>query len=58
MGDGYPILVGIEYPWIPMKCAKYNFFGHSAANYGNIEAIDPRRMTQKMGAYEGQEGCR
>ena len=58
MGDRNPFLVGIEYPWIPVKCLKCNFFGHSAAYCGNIETVDPRRMTQKMGAYEGQEGCR
>ncbi|KAF3963483.1 hypothetical protein CMV_012143 [Castanea mollissima] len=26
MGDGNSFLVGIEYPWIPMKCPKCNLF--------------------------------
>ena len=28
-GDGKLIIVGIEYPWIPIKCSKCKAFGHS-----------------------------
>jgi hypothetical protein len=28
-GDGKLIIVGIEYPWIPIKCPKCKAFGHS-----------------------------
>lgn len=47
MGDGNSFLVGIEYPWIPMKCAKCNFFGHTAANCGNTEIVYPKRITKR-----------
>ena len=47
MGDGNYFLVGIEYPWIPMKCPKCNIFGHSAANCGNTKMVDPKRMTKR-----------
>ena len=28
MGNGHSFVVGIEYPWIPVKCTKCSVFGY------------------------------
>jgi hypothetical protein len=28
--DGVRVVVGIEYPWLPVKCKKWKSFGHLA----------------------------
>nr|POE87690.1 mdis1-interacting receptor like kinase 2 [Quercus suber] len=55
MGDGSSFLVGIEYPWIPMKCPKCNFFGYSAANCGNTEMVDPKMITKRRWVPKAKE---
>ena len=35
MGDGKAFIVGIEYPWVPVKCPKCHLFGHTGLNCGN-----------------------
>lgn len=44
MGDGNSFLVGIEYPWIMPRML---FFGHFAANCGNIDMVNPKRITRR-----------
>jgi hypothetical protein len=35
--DGIPVTVGIEYPWIPIKCNKCKLFGHAAHACTKVE---------------------
>ena len=35
--DGSRVIVGVEYPWIPVKCKKCKTFGHLAHNCTEIE---------------------
>lgn len=43
--DGIPVIVGIEYPWIPVKCNKCKLFGHAAHACTKVEKVVwiPRR---------------
>jgi hypothetical protein len=34
MGNGHSFVVGIEYPWIPVKCTKCSVFGYLTRNCG------------------------
>uniref|UniRef100_A0A2N9IVN5 Reverse transcriptase zinc-binding domain-containing protein n=1 Tax=Fagus sylvatica TaxID=28930 RepID=A0A2N9IVN5_FAGSY len=36
MGNGHSFVVGIEYPWIPIKCTKCSVFGHLTRNCGAV----------------------
>jgi hypothetical protein len=35
--DGNRVIVGVEYPWIPVKCKKCKTFGHLAHTCTKIE---------------------
>ena len=38
-----------------MKCPKCNFFGHSAANCGNTDMVDPKRITKRCWVPKAKE---
>jgi hypothetical protein len=35
--NGQPVVVGIEYPWIPLKCKKCKSFGHASHACTRVE---------------------
>jgi hypothetical protein len=48
MGDGKAFIVGIEYPWVPVKCPKCHLFGHTGLNCGNSEAGHQGQLIRKQ----------
>ena len=34
MGNGKAFVVGVEYPWLPLKCVKCSVFGHQTRDCG------------------------